>query len=101
MRVSIFAGKDHGGAVMKFIHTLLLVLAMVLACAGLLGALGSGLGVRLGFWEFRTGFGILRWSVYFAIAAAALAAFGLVLAKSAGASLVDWRLWGALLLGLV
>src|SRR3974390_2993266 len=38
--------------------------------AALLLAL-SGTGVRLGFWDYRVGFGMLRWTVYVGIAATA------------------------------
>jgi hypothetical protein len=86
---------------MKSIFSFSIVLAMILAMAGLIGALCSGLGVRLGFWEFRTGFSILRWSVYAAGAGLVLAGLGLGLTKFAGGSLSDWRLLGALMLGLV
>lgn len=85
---------------MKSIFSFSIVLAMILAFAGLFGAICSGLGVRLGLWEFRTGFSILRWSVYAAGVAVAFAVIGLTLAKFAGGSLSDWRLWIALLLGL-
>ena len=44
--------------------------ALLLGAAGLLGAIASGLGARLGLWHFRTGFVILTWSAYGGIAAA-------------------------------
>jgi uncharacterized protein (DUF1499 family) len=46
--------------------------AWVLALAGVLLLLGSGLGVRAGLWTFQTGFVLLRWSAYVGLAAAAL-----------------------------
>src|SRR5437667_10847579 len=44
------------------------------ATAGVL----SGLGYRLGWWPLRVGFGIARWSAYFAIAAAVISLAGAV-----------------------
>lgn len=85
---------------MKFIYHYMVLPALVLACASLLGALASGLGVRAELWEFRDGFAILRWSAYAAIAAAALALLGLAGSKFTGGSLLEPRGVAALLLGL-
>lgn len=85
---------------MKSIFRYLILPALVLACAGLLGALASGLGVRAELWEFRDGFAILRWSAYAAIAAAALALLGLIGSRFSGGSLLEPRGAAALLLGL-
>ncbi|MFL5495192.1 MAG: DUF1499 domain-containing protein, partial [Gemmatimonadales bacterium] len=51
-------------------------LAPVLAAAAVLLLLLSGPTVRLGFWDFETGFRLLRWAAYLGLAsiAAALAA---------------------------
>lgn len=87
--------------VMKSIYHYMILLALVMACAGLIGALASGLGVRAGLWEFRTGFTVLRWSVYAAIAAAILALPGLAASKLSGGALLEPRGIAALLLGLV
>ncbi len=38
----------------------------------------SGLGVRMGLWTFRTGFQLLRWTVYLGVAAAVLSLLLLV-----------------------
>jgi len=51
-----------------------LLLAILCATAGVL----SGLGYRLGWWPLRVGFGIARWSAYFAIAAAVISLAGAV-----------------------
>ncbi|HEX5055767.1 MAG TPA: DUF1499 domain-containing protein [Gammaproteobacteria bacterium] len=85
---------------MKTLSHYVILLALLLACGSLLGALASGLGVRAAFWEFRTGFSILRWSAYAGGAAAILAAAGILLAKFYGGSLLDARGSAALLLGL-
>jgi hypothetical protein len=85
---------------MKSIYPYAVLLALCLACAGFIGAMAAGLGVRAGLWEFRSGFTILRWSVYAAGAAAILAALTLVLMKFSGGSLWDPRAGAALLLGL-
>lgn len=52
------------------------VLAVALVSALLL--LCSGIGVRLGLWHFRTGFTLLRWTVYLGVAAAILSVVLLV-----------------------
>jgi uncharacterized protein (DUF1499 family) len=85
---------------MRSISHYLIPLALLLACVGLLGALASGLGTRAGLWEFRVGFTILRWSVYAAAAAAALALCGIVAAGATGVPLREPRGIAALLLGL-
>lgn len=46
--------------------------ALGLALAVALMAMLAGLGARWGLWHFRTGFGILRWSAYAAVAVAIL-----------------------------
>jgi uncharacterized protein (DUF1499 family) len=55
----------------------LLVLAAALAAAVLL--LASGLGNRLGWWPYRTGFEVLRWASYVGLAAAAAAILALAI----------------------
>jgi uncharacterized protein (DUF1499 family) len=54
-------------------------LAVIVAIAGALLLLASGLGVRLELWNYRTGFDLLRWSSYIGIAAGVLALLGLAL----------------------
>lgn len=85
---------------MKTVQRILVILAVLLAVAGLVGAVASGLGARLGIWEFGTGFGVLRWSVYSSIAAAVLSLAGAALAVPAGARVLDMRLVAALVVGL-
>jgi len=62
----------------------------VLAWAGLAAALGcaaaaaaAGAGYRLDLWHYRTGFAILRWSVYIGIGAGVAAVAGIVMALAA------------------
>lgn len=50
---------------------LTLALVQVLLCA--VGAVLSGLGTRFGWWDFRVGFIVLRWSVYLLAVPAILA----------------------------
>jgi len=52
----------------------------MIAMAAAVAAMLAGLGTRWGWWDFRTGFAVLRWAAYGAIAAAALALLGLGLA---------------------
>ncbi|MFN2432445.1 MAG: DUF1499 domain-containing protein, partial [Gemmatimonadota bacterium] len=48
-------------------------LALAAAAGAVLTLLAGPLGVHAGLWEFPTGFTLLRWAVYLAIGAAALA----------------------------
>jgi uncharacterized protein (DUF1499 family) len=54
-------------------------LVLLLTLAALCLALASGPGTRLDWWHFSAGFSMLRWASYLAIAAGALAAFGLMI----------------------
>jgi uncharacterized protein (DUF1499 family) len=71
-------------------------LAPLIAALAILLLLSAGPGTRLGLWEFRTGFILLRWSAYLGIFAAGLGLVGL-LWRPAGAS--PWPAAVALLLG--
>jgi uncharacterized protein (DUF1499 family) len=55
-------------------------LAVIIACLAML----SGFGSRWGWWHFRTGFNLLRWSVYGAIALAVLSAAAVIHARPGG-----------------
>lgn len=46
-------------------------------------AMLSGFGARMDWWHFSTGFTLLRWSVYIAIAAAATSLLGIIVARPA------------------
>jgi uncharacterized protein (DUF1499 family) len=54
-------------------------LAIATALAGFLLLLVGGPGTRAGWWPFRTGFTLMQWAAYGAIAAAVFALLGLVL----------------------
>lgn len=58
-------------------------LGFLVAAAAALGAMLAGLCTRWGWWEFPTGFQILRWAVYGAIGGAALSLLGVVFALRA------------------
>ena len=60
---------------------------------------GSGSGVRLGFWDFSTGFQLLRWSAYLGVAAAGCAVVLLAIPKTRARRLP--HLVAALAVGLV
>ncbi|MGH7588922.1 MAG: DUF1499 domain-containing protein [Gemmatimonadota bacterium] len=59
------------------------VLGFLVALAAALAAMLAGLGSRWGWWEFGTGFQILRWAVYGAIGGLLVSLLGLVLALRA------------------
>ncbi len=48
-------------------------LIAAVAVAGSAALLAAGPGTRLGWWDFRTGFGVLRWSAYLGFGSAAAA----------------------------
>ena len=58
----------------------LVVVGLVVALASAAAMIFSGLGYRLDLYHFRTGFAILGWAFWFALAGAILSVAGLVLA---------------------
>ncbi len=62
----------------------LAVIAFSLALLLALVALMAGLGSRFGLWHFRTGFTMLRWAGYGALAVAILSLVGAVVARPRG-----------------
>lgn len=59
----------------------LVVIALLLAVCCAAAALLSGVGYRLDWWHFRTGFSIIKWAFQLAIPAVALAVIGLALSS--------------------
>ena len=57
---------------------------LLLALAAVTVAVGAGIGSRLNWWPFGTGFMLLRWAVYAAIAAAIVSALGLFASRPGG-----------------
>ncbi|HEY3121642.1 MAG TPA: DUF1499 domain-containing protein [Vicinamibacteria bacterium] len=55
------------------------VVAVVVAAAALALLAAAGPGTRAGWWDFRTGLGLLRWVAYAGIAGAALGLVGLLM----------------------
>jgi len=70
-------------------------LILAVACATL--AVISGLGYRLGLWEFRTGFDILKIAFYAAFAAAIVSLVGLIMSGGRRPSVLFMGLVGVLL----
>jgi uncharacterized protein (DUF1499 family) len=79
------------------IATVGLALALLAALAGL----AAGLGYRFGGWSLGTGFALLRYAVYGAIAAMAVSLVGLVLARPGGARRGMYRALAGLVIGAV
>jgi len=73
-------------------------LAVVLSLVAAALLLLAGPGTRMEWWDFRTGFELMRWAAYAGIAAAALAAAMLVVPQARRAAVV--ALSFALVLGL-
>jgi uncharacterized protein (DUF1499 family) len=63
-------------------------LAIAVAAIAILLLIFSGLGTRIGLWNFRFGIGMLRWAAYFGIAGAVLALIALVVTRPRGTGLV-------------
>lgn len=62
----------------------LAVLAFALAALAALAAILAGPGYRVGLWEFRTGFQILRWACYLALAGAGFGILGVLQSRPLG-----------------
>ena len=66
---------------MRYLHSLNPVaFGLAIICAG--AGLAAGLGSRWGLWHFRTGFMLLTWAAYGALAAAVLGLVALVVNRS-------------------
>ena len=57
------------------------ILVLLAALSAVLLLAGSGLGYRMGWWEYRKGFDMLNWAVYAGLGAAVLAAIALAVPK--------------------
>lgn len=79
------------------VATIGLALALLAALAGL----AAGLGYRFGWWSLGTGFGVLRYAVYLAIAAMVVSLLGLVLARPGGGRRGLYRALAGLAIGAV
>ncbi len=64
--------------------------AFWLAVTGALTAVLSGLGARWEWWEFGTGFALLKWAVYAGIAAILLSLVGLLPGYKTGCRQLVW-----------
>jgi uncharacterized protein (DUF1499 family) len=73
-------------------------LALALICAA--AAIFSGIGYRLGLWHFRTGFAILQWAFWGALAAALVSVAGLIAGRGTRPGVLFMGLLG-LLIGIV
>jgi uncharacterized protein (DUF1499 family) len=70
-------------------------LIVAIACAA--AAVLSGAGYRLGLWEFRSGFTILRWAFFGALGAALISLAGLILGRGARPAVLVTGLLGLLI----
>jgi uncharacterized protein (DUF1499 family) len=77
-------GSSSGGSFGRWLA--LIGLALAVLCV--LAAMASGLGYRMGWWHFRTGFLILRVAFFASLAAGALSLLGLILSRGARGALV-------------
>jgi uncharacterized protein (DUF1499 family) len=89
-------GADRGNALGA--RLALIGLAVAVACAA--AAVLSGVGYRLGLWEFRSGFAIMRWAFFGALAAALISLAGLILGRGSRPAVLVMALLGVLI-GLV
>lgn len=73
--------QSTSGASANPIAKWLAVIGLVLAVACAAGAVLSGIGYRMDLWHFRTGFMIIRWAFFGALAAALLSVVALIIAR--------------------
>lgn len=76
------------------------ILGIILAVVAALLAMGAGFGSSVNWWHFRTGFTILRWSAYLAVAAGLMSAVGGVAASFRGKKIALFLSIAAFLLSL-
>jgi len=67
-------------------------LALAMSLGGVLAALGAAVGSGAGLWPFGSGFTVLRYAFYAAMAGGAVAIVALALSWKAGGRLVRWNL---------
>ncbi len=70
-----------------------------IATAGAFLLLASGVGARMGVWDFRFGFTLLRWAAYIGAAGAVAALLTLAVRRPSGGGLA--LMLGALVIGLI
>lgn len=73
--------QQTSGASASSIGRWLAILGLVLALICAAGAVLSGIGYQMDLWHFRTGFMIIRWAFFGALAAVSLSIIGLIMAK--------------------
>jgi Protein of unknown function (DUF1499) len=76
-------------------------IGLALAVLAAFAAASAGLGYRFGLWSLGTGFGLLRYGAYGAIAAMAVSALALVLARPGGGRRGLYRALAGLVIGAV
>jgi uncharacterized protein (DUF1499 family) len=95
--------SKHSSAARNVVHAPLSFGAK-LAAAGLIvavscaaAAMFSGIGYRLGLWHFRTGFAILQWAFWGALAAALISLAGLIVRRKGRPGVLFMGLLGLLI----
>jgi uncharacterized protein (DUF1499 family) len=76
-------------------------IGLALAVVAALAVASAGLGYRFGLWSLGAGFGLLRYGAYGAIAAVAVSALALVLARPGGRRRGLYRALAGLVIGAV
>lgn len=79
-----FSGNSHPPAFRGPPRSRVAWLGLALALLAAAAAAISGLGHRWGWWDFGTGFTVLKWAFFAGLAACAVSALGAVLARPAG-----------------
>ena len=75
--------------------------ALVLALGSAVAAILAGLGSRMGWWHFRTGFQILTWAAYGGLGSAIIGFIGCLVALWRGQRRGAWLALVGLIVGLV
>ena len=68
--------KEKAGSGTSGVVLLSALFGIILAVVAALSAVAAGFGSSVSWWNFRTGFTILRWSAYLAIVAGLMSAVG-------------------------
>ncbi len=86
---------------MSWNRKVIAILGFSLSVVALAAAMKAGVGTRLGWWDFRTGFKILNWAAYFGIAGIVLSLVGAILSRpGSGHHGFQWAVAGIVLGGL-
>ena len=92
--------QQTSGGTTNSIGRLLAISGLIVAVASAAAMVFGGIGYRLELWHFRTGFTIMRWAFWFALAGALLSLLGLVVTRARPAKILVTALIGIVVGGI-